>query len=128
MQVLNGKRRCPVCFQLRTANDTTPDGSIHRVLDRSNRIWCPYADNRSILEDFEREQKERQQAAGIMAQSQRKETFKEKTTFVERSNFTLYIILLYILYKIYFILYILYIYNILYIYFYIFTLTVVLKL
>jgi hypothetical protein len=63
VQVLDGKRRCPVCFQLRTASDTTPNGQIHRVLGRSNRIWCPYSDDPSILENFEKEQKERQQAS-----------------------------------------------------------------
>ena len=59
----DGKRRCPVCRQLRTANDKTPDGKIHRVLGRSNKIWCPYADDISLLETFEKEQKERTQAA-----------------------------------------------------------------
>ena len=60
---LDGKRRCPACSQLRTASDKTPDGQIHRVLGRSNKIWCPYADEKSILETFEKEQKERMQAA-----------------------------------------------------------------
>ena len=60
---VDGKRRCPVCHQLRTANDKTPDGQIHRVLGRSNKIWCPYTDEQSILEAFEKEQKERTQAA-----------------------------------------------------------------
>jgi len=32
-------------------------------LGRSNKIWCPYADDISILEAFEKEQKERTQAA-----------------------------------------------------------------
>jgi hypothetical protein len=59
----DGKRRCPACRQLRTANDKTPDGKIHRVLGRSNKIWCPYADDVSLLETFEKEQKERTQAA-----------------------------------------------------------------
>ena len=57
----DGKRRCPVCRQL--PNDKTPDGKIHRVLGRSNKIWCPYADDISLLETFEKEQKERTQAA-----------------------------------------------------------------
>ena len=60
---IDGKRRCPVCYQLRTASDTTPDGLIHRVLGRSNKIWCPYADDKAILEAFEKDQKERQQAS-----------------------------------------------------------------
>ena len=60
---VDGKRRCPVCHQLRTNSDKTPDGQIHRVLGRSNRIWCPYADDPEILESFEREQKERKHAA-----------------------------------------------------------------
>ena len=59
----DGKRRCPVCDQFRTVSDKTPEGLIHRVLGRSNKIWCPYADDRSILEAFEKEQKERMQAA-----------------------------------------------------------------
>lgn len=62
-QALEGKRRCPICSQLRTANDKTPDGQIHRVLGRSNKIWCPYGDERSVLEAFEKDQKERTQAA-----------------------------------------------------------------
>ncbi len=55
----DGKCRCPVCRQLRTEKDKTPDGRIHRVLGRSNKIWCPYSDDVSILETFEKEQKER---------------------------------------------------------------------
>ena len=53
---IDGKRCCPICHQLLTASDKTPDGQIHRVMGRSNRIWCPYADNPAILESFEREQ------------------------------------------------------------------------
>lgn len=60
---VEGKRRCPVCNQLRTASDKTPGGQIHQVLGRSNKIWCPYADDKSILESFEKEQKERMQAS-----------------------------------------------------------------
>ena len=59
-EAVDGKRRCPVCHQLRTASDLTPDGQIHRILGGSNKIWCPYSDNKSILESFE---KERTQAA-----------------------------------------------------------------
>ena len=59
----DGKCRCPVCRQLRTANDKTPDGKIHRVLGRSNKIWCPYADDVSLLDTFEKEKKKRTQAA-----------------------------------------------------------------
>ena len=62
-KALEGKRRCPVCHQPRTANDKTPDDQVHRVLGRSNKIWCPYADDKDILETFEREQKERTLAA-----------------------------------------------------------------
>ena len=62
-KVPDGKRRCPACNQLRTASDKTPDGQIHRVLGRSNKIWCPYADDRSILETFEKEHTEKMQAA-----------------------------------------------------------------
>ena len=62
-EALRGKRPCPVCRQLRTASDKTPDGQIHRVLGPSNEIWCPYADDKSILDKFENEQKERTQAA-----------------------------------------------------------------
>ena len=60
---LEGKRPCPVCNQLRTAKDKTPDGQIHGVLGCSNKVWCPYADDLGILEVFEKEQKERMQAA-----------------------------------------------------------------
>jgi uncharacterized Zn finger protein (UPF0148 family) len=60
---IDGKRHCPVCHQLRAASDKTPDGQIHRVLGRSNKIWCPYADEKGILEAFEKEQKERMQTA-----------------------------------------------------------------
>lgn len=60
---LDGKRHCPVCRQLRTADVKTPDGKIHRVLGRSNKIWCPYADDISLLDTFKKEQKERTQAA-----------------------------------------------------------------
>ena len=56
------KRRCPVCRQLRTASDTTPDGLIHRVLGRSNAVWCPYADSPSLLEEFDTAKKAKQQA------------------------------------------------------------------
>ena len=60
---LTGKRSCPVCNQLRTASDKTPDGLVHRILRRSNKLWCPYADPKSELEEFEKEQKERTQAS-----------------------------------------------------------------
>ena len=59
----DGKRCSPVCHQLRTASDRTPDGQIHHVLGRSNKIWCPYADDKAILEALEKEQKERMQVA-----------------------------------------------------------------
>ena len=32
-------------------------------LGRSNKIWCPYADEKAILETFGKEQKERTRAA-----------------------------------------------------------------
>ena len=51
-----------VC-KLQTASDQTPDGQIHHVLGHSNKIWCPYIDDKSFLEAFEKEQKERTQAA-----------------------------------------------------------------
>ena len=50
---------CPICDQLKTAKDNTPDGLVHRILGRSNHIWCPYADEKSKLEEFEKEQRER---------------------------------------------------------------------
>ena len=50
-----GKCRCPVCQQLQTAEDKTPNGEIHRVLGRSNKMWCPYADDKAILEEYEKE-------------------------------------------------------------------------
>ena len=52
-----------MCHQLWTTNDRTHDGQIHRVLGRSNKIWCPYADSKDILDAFEAEQKERTLAA-----------------------------------------------------------------
>lgn len=57
-----GKRPCPVCRQLRAASDKTPDGLIHRVLGRSNAIWCPYADDPALLADFDSQKKARMQA------------------------------------------------------------------
>jgi len=62
-QFADGKRRCPVFHQARTASDKTPDGQIHRVLGRSNQVWCPYADTPSILEAFDAEEKAKTQAA-----------------------------------------------------------------
>ena len=61
--VADGKRHCTACHQLRTASDKTSDSQIHRVLGQSNKVWCPYTDDRSTLEAFEKEQKERMQAA-----------------------------------------------------------------
>ena len=46
-KALEGKRPCPGCKQLRTASDKMPDGQI-RVLGQSKKIWCPYADDKSI--------------------------------------------------------------------------------
>jgi len=54
-----GKRPYTVCGQLRTANDKTPNGQVHRVLGWSNRIWCPYADDMELLRQFESDKKER---------------------------------------------------------------------
>ena len=77
MKSLQGKRPCPVCHQFRTSDDKTPDGKIHRVLGRSNAIWCPYADDHSILEAFEKEQKERKLASWRRA-SEKKKIKREK--------------------------------------------------
>ena len=68
-----GKRHCPVCHQLRTASDKTPEGEIHRVLGRSNKLWCPYADERSILDNFQKDQKERTKASWQQANAKKKE-------------------------------------------------------
>ena len=57
-----GKRLCPVCHQLRMASDRTPDGLIHRVVGRSNAIWCPYADDPALLTDFDSQKKAHMQA------------------------------------------------------------------
>ena len=57
------KRCCPVCHQLRKATDKTLKGEIHHVLGRSNKIWCPYADERCILDEFQKDQKERTKAS-----------------------------------------------------------------
>ena len=67
-----GKRPCLVCHQLQTASDKTPDGQIHRVLGCSNKIWCPYVDDKAILETFEKEQKEQTQAAWQRANEAKK--------------------------------------------------------
>lgn len=67
-----GKRLCSVCHQLRTIKDKTPNGDIHRVLGRSNKIWCPYSDPKSILEAFEKEQKERTQESWRRANEAKK--------------------------------------------------------
>ena len=58
-----GNHHCPVCGQLRTANDKTPDGHIHWVMGHSNKVWCPYVDEKSILDAFEKEHKEKTQVA-----------------------------------------------------------------
>lgn len=74
------KASCQVCGQLRTAKDKTPDGQIHRVLGKSNKIWCPYADDKVILEEFEQEQKERTLATwrrANEAKRMKKQTAKE---------------------------------------------------
>ncbi len=52
----------PVCRQARTTTDLTPNGEVHRVLERSNEIWCPYADAASIIEAFEEAKKEKNRA------------------------------------------------------------------
>ena len=78
-EVADGKRRCPACNQLRTAGDKTPDGQIHRVLGRSNKLWCPYADDLGILQAFEKEQKERTQASWRRA-NEAKQMKKESAT------------------------------------------------
>ena len=44
------------------ADDKTPDGLIHRVLGRSNNLQCPYADDPSVLQEYEKQLKERTQA------------------------------------------------------------------
>ena len=76
-----GKRRCPVCDQYRTASDRTPNGEIHRVLGRSNQVWCPYADDKSILDKFEEEQKERKQASWRKANEAKRLKKQSMATF-----------------------------------------------
>ena len=68
-----GKCRCPVCHQLRTATDKTPEWEIHRVLGRSNKLWYPYADEQSILDTFQKDQKERTKASWQRANAKKKE-------------------------------------------------------
>ena len=58
-----GERCCPVCQQLQTTEDKTPNGETHRVFDHSNKMWCPYADDKAILEEYEKEQKEKTQVS-----------------------------------------------------------------
>ena len=67
-----------MCHQLRTVNDPTPEGLIHRVLGRTNKIWCPYADDKSILDAFEKDQKERTQAAWRRANEAKRKKKEEK--------------------------------------------------
>ncbi len=57
--IIVGKRPCHICGQFRTSKDVTPDGEVHRVLGRSNKIWCPYADDKEVLLQFEKEKKDR---------------------------------------------------------------------
>ena len=64
-QAADGKHRCPVCLQLRKESDLTPDGQIHCVLGRLNKIWCTYTKDKIILETFETEQKELMQVAWL---------------------------------------------------------------
>ena len=78
-QSLGGKRPCPVCKQPRTVNDKTPDGQIHRTLGRSNKIWCPYSDDSSVLEAFEKDQKERTRAAWRRANEAKKLKKQQKS-------------------------------------------------
>ena len=52
---------------------------VHRVLGRSNKIWCPYADDPEILEEFERAQKERTLASWRRAnEAKRRRKMEEK--------------------------------------------------
>lgn len=56
---IEGKRPCPVCRQLRTAENKTPDDQIHRVLGRTNAIWCPYANTTPASKKNSRKKRKR---------------------------------------------------------------------
>ena len=71
-QSLAGKRLCAVCNQPRTADDKTPDGQIHRFLGKTNKTWCPYGDDISILQAFEKDQLERKRATWRRANEAKK--------------------------------------------------------
>ena len=38
------------------ATDKTPEGEIHHVLGRSSKLWCPYADEWFIMDEFHKDQ------------------------------------------------------------------------
>ena len=78
-QSLAGKRPCAVCNQPRTANDKTPDGQIHRFLGKTNKTWCPYADDISILQAFEQDQLERKRATWRRANDAKKLKKQQKS-------------------------------------------------
>ena len=75
-----GKRPCPVCGQLRMADDKTPDGLIHRVLGRSNNLWCPYADDPSVLQEYEKQLKEHTRANWKKAAANKKIKKQQRAT------------------------------------------------
>lgn len=45
-----GKQCCPVPHQLKAADNRTHQREIHRVLGRSNEVWCRYSDDKTILD------------------------------------------------------------------------------
>ena len=79
-KVKEGKQPCPVCGQLRMADDKTPDGLIHRVLGRSNNLWCPYADDPSVLQEYEKQLKERTRANRKKAAANKKIKKQQRAT------------------------------------------------
>ena len=78
-QSLAGKRLCAVCNQPRTADDKTPDGQIHRFLGKTNKTWCPYGDDISILQAFEKNQLERKRATWRRANEAKKLKKQQKS-------------------------------------------------
>ena len=55
------------------ATDKTPEGEIHHVLGRSSKLWCPYADEWFIMDEFQKDQKERTKASWQQANAIKKE-------------------------------------------------------
>ena len=60
------------------ATDKTLEGEIHCVLRRSNKLWCPYADEWFIMDEFQKDQKERTKASWQRANAKKKKRKQQK--------------------------------------------------